>query len=31
MKRIITIAAAMLLIAFSANAQTYFNLGYGLG
>ncbi len=31
MKKILTIAAATILFAVSANAQTYFNLGYGLG
>lgn len=31
MKRILTIAAAAILFAVSANAQTYFNLGYGMG
>lgn len=31
MKKILTIAAVTILFAVSANAQTYFNLGYGLG
>lgn len=31
MKKIFTIVAATILFAASANAQTYFNLGYGLG
>ena len=31
MKRVLTIVAATILFAVSANAQTYFNFGYGLG
>lgn len=31
MRKILTIAAVTILFAVSANAQTYFNLGYGLG
>ena len=31
MKKIFTIVAAALLFACAANAQTYFNLGYGYG
>ena len=31
MKKLFTIAVAAILFAVSANAQTYFNLGYGLG